>query len=411
MAKDKKIFYISKLKLTNIRCFKTLDIKVSDTNSSPSDGILIIGKNGTCKSTLLRAIVIGLNDKADGNALLAEDIGQLISVNAKTANIEIELRSPVDNDKPIITTEIVKESGKEIIREQETQGIALPDDRIFLCGYGVGRSSTSGSESGRSYRIIDSAYTLFEYRHDLIDTELTLRRLQDYLGSKLYSYILRGIKKALGLSPRDKIEIQKGGGVVISGPSVGGKIIPLQGWADGYRMTLTWILDLYAWAMRSNNVTKSGGIRGILLVDELEQHLHPSMQASLFPHLNNLFPDLQIIATTHSPLVALGVEPDELVALRKKGQYIIREDKVPDFRGYSAEDMLEDKNIFDSKIYSPLKSKKLAIYNKLAAKSKHTKEDKLKLKNLSKELEGFEFQDKESALLKELKKLQKKYDL
>ncbi|MBI4683125.1 MAG: AAA family ATPase [Nitrospirae bacterium] len=417
MVKSKKIFYISRIKLTDIRCFKTLDINVSNPNSRPSDGILIIGKNGTCKSTLLRAIVIGLNDKADGNALLAEDIGQLISVNANDAKIEIELRSTIDDEKPIITTEIVAESGKEVIIKQEAKGITLPDDRIFLCGYGVGRSSTSGSESGRSYRIIDSAYTLFEYQHVLIDTELTLRRLQDYLGNKLYAYTIRGIKKALGLSPRDKIDIQKGGGVIISGPSVGGKSIPLKGWADGYRITLTWLLDLYAWAMRSNNVTKSGGIRGILLVDELEQHLHPSMQAPLLPHLTNLFPDLQIIATSHSPLVALCSSQRDLIVLHKKGKYVEAEENIPDFTGYSAEDMLVDDRLFDTSAYSPKISKKLQVYQKLVKIPQNQRSDTQKkmLKAIAQELISQQLPEvRESSIsksLRELEKICKKYDL
>ena len=50
----------------------------------------------------------------------------------------------------------------------------------------------------------------------------------------------------------------------------------------------SWILDLYAWAMRANRVTKAGGIHGVLLVDEVEQHLHPSMQTTLLARLREI---------------------------------------------------------------------------------------------------------------------------
>ena len=88
---------------------------------------------------------------------------------------------------------------------------------------------------------------------------------------------MNGIKKALILSPRDSIDLPKGGGVVLSGPSIG-KRIPLEGWADGYRITLMWILDIFAWAMRAGATTPSAGIRCILLIYELQRPLHPSMQ-------------------------------------------------------------------------------------------------------------------------------------
>ena len=115
-----------------------------------------------------------------------------------------------------------------------------------------------------------------------------------------------GIKRVLGLIPEDEIHLPKGGGVEVSGPTVG-KRVRLEGWADGYRLTLAWLLDLYGWAMRADRVQPNGGIEGILLIDEIEQHLHPSMQTRILPRLGKILPDLQIIATTHSPLIALSV--------------------------------------------------------------------------------------------------------
>ena len=60
-----------------------------------------------------------------------------------------------------------------------------------------------------------------------------------------------------------------------------------------------------------NNINLSynlSQIRGIVVIDEIEMHLHPSMQAELLPRLINLFPQVQFIITSHSPLFLLGMQ-------------------------------------------------------------------------------------------------------
>lgn len=49
-------------------------------------------------------------------------------------------------------------------------------------------------------------------------------------------------------------------------------------------------------------------IKGIVVIDEIELHLHPSMQADVLPKLIELFPKVQFIITTHSPLFLLGMD-------------------------------------------------------------------------------------------------------
>src|SRR6185295_11194231 len=169
-------------------------------------------------------------------------------------------------------------------------------------------------------------------------------------GTQIYDRALLGLKRALGLAEKDEIAPRPGGGVVVSGPTVGGTI-PLETWADGYRLTFSWMLDLYAWAMQAGTIDEEGHVRGILLIDEIEQHLHPSMQAEILPRLSELFPKMQIFATTHSPLVALDAKPEELVVLKREGDQVVAVEDVPDFAGYSVEDMLADPRIFDSEVF------------------------------------------------------------
>lgn len=357
--------YLSRIRLENIRGFRELEIDLSGQDGSPRRRTVIIGKNGTCKTSVLRATALGLCDLTDATTLISEPIGEMTHRGAGDGAIGIvleqggELSTLIDSDK---------DTGKEFVAKQVLDG-GWP--QTFVCGYGAGRYGV-GPDTGREYRGADGVYTLFDYHRTLIDPELTLRRLQDFLGNEKYKAALTGIKRALGLGSEDKVSLPRGGGVELSGPAIGGKI-RLEGWADGYRMTFNWMLDLYGRAMAADRITPEGHVRGIVLIDEIEQHLHPSMQAEILPRITEVFPEIQLIATTHSPLVALDARPDELVVLRREGNEVVREEEVPDFIGYSAEDMLVDERLFDTEIYAPEMREKVGRYRELAAIPKATR--------------------------------------
>lgn len=355
---------IWRIHLQNIRGFRELQLDLEGEDAVPRQRTLVIGKNGTCKTSVLRAIALGLCDFQDANALLAEPIGKFVSAGASEGRIEIFGREGAANF--VLGLVIRRSENKEVVHVEESgswRGLTSPP---FVCGYGAGRFGF-GSDTGREYRVVDAVYTLFDYHRTLIDPELTLRRLQDFLGTRKYETALAGIKRALGLQPEDQISLPQGGGVEISGPSLG-EGVRLEGWADGYRMTFSWMVDLYGRAMRADRIDADGNVEGIVLIDEIDQHLHPSMQAEILPRITEAFPKIQLFATTHSPLVALDASPDELVVLRREGGTVVQEEDVPDFSGYSAEDMLVDERLFDTEAYGPEMRQKVARYHELAAR-------------------------------------------
>ena len=67
------------------------------------------------------------------------------------------------------------------------------------------------------------------------------------------------------------------------------------------------MLDLLSWwyLSGSRSVTR---VNGVVLIDEIEQHLHPRWQRNIMQLLTKSFPYVQFLATTHSPLVASGCE-------------------------------------------------------------------------------------------------------
>jgi hypothetical protein len=73
---------------------------------------------------------------------------------------------------------------------------------------------------------------------------------------------------------------------------------------DGMRSTVGWIADFMMRQDLTKWDTKLGGKRpGILLLDEVDAHLHPLWQRKLLPAMREALPDVQILVTSHSPFV------------------------------------------------------------------------------------------------------------
>ena len=98
--------------------------------------------------------------------------------------------------------------------------------------------------------------------------------------------------------------------------------IGLSALADGYRGTVTWVLDLLSWwfVYRAGRTFQFQDVRGVVFIDEIEQHLHPRWQRNIMRLLTESFPRVQFVATTHSPLVASGCK-DVTVHNITKGGY------------------------------------------------------------------------------------------
>ena len=394
--------------LENVRGFKKLDLSFTDSADRPRMKNVIIGKNGTGKSTLLRCIVLGLADQAQANALRTEDLAaSLIGPDGDIATITIELAEADGKTRGAALRKTIQKSGEAEVFSS-TDEVVEP----FVCAYGAGRATAFGEDTGRS-SIVETAYSLFNYDHTLNGTELTLRRLQDYLGDSRYETVMGSVMRALALSDDDEIAIERGGGVVITGPSVGTRI-RLESWADGYRLTLGLILDIYAWAMRANRLNNDGSVTGIILVDEIEQHLHPELQASLIPEISKLFSHMQLIATTHSPLATMGVARNDVVALRRDGTSTKVADWLPDFADFSVDDILAHDNLFATEPYGPDAALRLARWRELAAThpNDRTEQQREQLREAARSFQERVPADQEkSPLQRDLEDLRRRYGL
>lgn len=256
----------------------------------------------------------------------------------------------------------------------------------LVVGYGPYRGVT-GTESRKAYRISDAVESLFRRDAKLQNPEIILRRLRDHWKS-LYAPLCKKLIQILGLSPAHKLGLAKGG-ITIEGPQVG-NATPLDAIADGYRATFAWLCDLVGWAMLAGTIdAKTGDIRGLVLIDEIEQHLHPSAQMDLLKRIGKVFPRLQIIATTHSPIVALKADPAGLFALKRTSRHKV--ELLPQVQGlthYTAQDVLEDERLFDTAAERDELDRDIKNYQRLASipPEKLTDEEVRSLKELAKTL-------------------------
>ncbi|TMQ17961.1 MAG: AAA family ATPase, partial [Deltaproteobacteria bacterium] len=87
--------------------------------------------------------------------------------------------------------------------------------------------------------------------------------------------------------------------------------------SHGYQSTFAWIADLIGHVLLESKAALSTiDMEGLVLLDEIDLYLHPSWQATFVTALRRVFPKIQFIATTHSPVILAGLAPHEVVRLQ-----------------------------------------------------------------------------------------------
>ncbi len=134
--------------------------------------------------------------------------------------------------------------------------------------------------------------------------------------------------------------------------------------SDGYSAIISIVSELIL-RMEALNV-KNYDMQGIVLIDEIETHLHIALQKKILPFLTSFFPKIQFIVTTYSPFVLQSLENTVVYDLEHK-------EVIQDMSQYSSEAIVE--TYFQEDKYSIELKEKLNQYESLLSKKKLTEEE------------------------------------
>ncbi len=318
-AEERDTARINALVLEDVCAFERLRLEFPNQEGEGQWAVLL-GDNGVGKSTVLRALALAAVEPATATYFLEmrSSAAPFVRVGLDGAKVELDLSTGA------FEVRIRKSSlGSEGMQARTRNGTIRPPVFAYGCQRGT---ALGGPERDVTFRPIDDVGSLFDYNAHLIHAETWIRRIQsaalcdsggpaetffDAVGKTLVA-VLNGVESLEVRS--DQIWLQ--------GPNVGE--VPLAAMSDGYVTTAGWVIDLIArWADR---YTRAGGkldddfskqMTGLVLVDEIDLHLHPLWQLEIVSSLRESFPRLSFLVTTHNPLTLLGAKPGEIHVLRR----------------------------------------------------------------------------------------------
>jgi energy-coupling factor transporter ATP-binding protein EcfA2 len=356
--------YVTQLSLSGIKCFgRSQNAEVTIDLERP-DGTLagwtvLAGRNGSGKSTLLRAIALAVAGP-DNSRALQGSFGGWISRDRQDAHFEVKLRYSEhdtyawdDREKCEWTTSAglslsQSESRTEtkigrFRRHQNSDKLDMPIDDgpwrddpngWFISGFGPFRRLTGGDPPRSTTTKYSNHRTCLE---SLFDERIALtsglsmlqaihtRSLEQREGEEqLLTNLLALLND--GLLPDDTRAIRvDSDGLWVRQAGVD---LLLQELSDGYQVVIALVLDL-ARQLRDRYLAfdivhgSDGSCQvqhpGVVLIDEIDSHLHISWQKKIGFWMKTHFPELQFIVTTHSPFVCQAADPRGLIRLPGPG--------------------------------------------------------------------------------------------
>jgi predicted ATP-binding protein involved in virulence len=332
---------IKELKLHNFRGIKDLHLVFN----SEHNVVVLVGINGVGKSSILECINLSIqyyNKVCEKNRfhdctirmpLVNQNISESnihLSSNSTVNQIGAKLNNEVDIDWKIVGFRNYLDDGieyfsEEILRESQGNIIAnsLEDltDRYFYYLSNRQVVDLTGTDTSKSKNIIDfkSFSKWFKETEDL-ENERRLSEDIEYrhpllkaVRQAVYSVMGDGYDSLTFKRAIDKIIIKKYG-----------REIALELLSDGEKNLLAMVGHLSRrLAEEYGHFDNELGLSALVLIDEIELHLHPEWQRMIIPRLTKTFPNCQFIVTTHSPQVLSHVDPECIHILDYDGDNVI----------------------------------------------------------------------------------------
>lgn len=408
--------WVENITLENIKCFQAQEISFTrnDTNrrdrAKPYRWITLLGENGVGKSTLLQALALLLagpeaakellprptgwvrNSATPGklSATLHQEDGDLGVFGDKKIRRSFSysyfvtgtqaVQVGTGKEKETYTEPALIEETSKILSWLRTNAFASNSQGWFAVGYGAFRRLTRVSQvlipsldqPKRSSNFItqfneDSALNSFErwmvyldYRLAKKPTDSRASQMRE-VGEKAITRLLPGDVKITEVTADGLIQF-----------SVDGRKVPTVSLSDGFRSVIALAGDLI-WRLIQAfpDLDDPTQASGVVLIDELDIHLHPSWQRQIAGWLQEAFPKLQFFVATHSPLVAAGGGEDALTLRLDIESGEIRITQIDDLSALDADRILRSPAFGLESTHSPATDRKIKRYHQLRRKRDH----------------------------------------
>ena len=151
----------------------------------------------------------------------------------------------------------------------------------------------------------------------------------------------------------------------------------------GYKSLIAWVVD-FASRMYHYHRTKAEPFSepAVVLIDEIDLHLHPKWQRKILRYLSKKFPNTQFIATAHSPLIVQAAEDANLVLIKRKGAQVVIENAPDIIKNWRIDQILTSELFGLSSARSEKTEKIMTERRKILEKPKLNVNDKKKLSNI-----------------------------
>lgn len=366
--------YIQSLRLSNFKAFRHASLELTCRGRPGSDQAelgnitVLVGVNGAGKTSLLQALaltILGEELREGGgwasrglrrHAMKETDLCRL------SASLWLHPEDGLSATKSKVQVRITARGGRE--RISSVKGPAGYEERLlqdagaalFLAGYGTSRRSERGSSFDPALRnqtfstrvqrvasLFSDAFTLVPLSSWWRDSHPRHAELQS-----LVQQLLPMVHLSSSLS---------GGELLVEHRGVPQVAFTLP---DGYRSFLAWVGDLL---FRLDQAAPAhqplADIPGLVLIDEVDLHLHSRWQQTVVATLAATFPRLQFVLTTHSPLVVGSVRHDNLRLIDLvEDQAVIRTSTTETY-GLSADQILRSDHVGLRSTRAPAFVKKL----------------------------------------------------
>ncbi len=331
---------IRRFTVENIRSFKRLDWFPPDPNASWN---VVLGNNGTGKSSLLRCMSLAIVGPREAVAA-RQEWKRWLPHGAASGHVTIEILPDEEYDRfsgqgstgrsRFLTAGVTLAKAEDgSVTPEKTLGTRppQPDRHIwgpgsgwFSAAYGPFRRFSGGDKDAERTYLSDMnlAAHISVFGEEVALTEslvwlknLHYQRLEDEKLADRSSYaasLLDCLTKFVnqqGFLPSD-VELKNITSKGVEFVDANGYVIPVEDLGDGYRSVLSMTFELIRQLADYYEIEdvfsqdKSQIIApGVVLIDEVDAHLHPSWQKEIGFWLTRHFPKIQFIVTTHSPLV------------------------------------------------------------------------------------------------------------